>query len=146
MTQQREFYRINETKKVVQGVFYVHGKRVWRKLCSIEEAEFGPNGRRRSERQRSTYLAGLYAEMEKILGVDGPVKRRALPIRQAFQNWIDLSRGIQSERTIKEHYLYVANLFGEMVGNIAIREISVHHVDRFISRLMDRGSANSTIN
>ncbi len=146
MTQQREFYRINETKQIVQGVFYVQGKRVWRMLCLIEQAEFGPNGNRRSDKQRSNFLAGLYAELEKQLGVDGPVKRRAVAVKVAFQNWIDLARGIQAERTITEHYTYTANLFVELVGNFSIRDISVHHMDQFVSKLMDRGLANSTIN
>ena len=103
MTSQREYYRINAPKGIVQGVFYIHGKRVWRKLCSIDEAEFLPSGRRRSEKQRGTFLAGLYAEIEKQLDVDGPKKRRALPIKEAFQAWIDLAQGIQSPRTVKEH-------------------------------------------
>ena len=85
MTQQTEFYRINQEKMIVQGVFYVNGRRVWRKLCSFDEAEFLPSKRRRSEKQRSTFLAALYADMEKQLGVDGPKKRRATPIKETFR-------------------------------------------------------------
>lgn len=67
MISQREYFRVNDKKGIVQGVFYIHGKRVWRKLCSIDVAELLPSGRHRSEKQRATFLAGLYAEGKSVV-------------------------------------------------------------------------------
>ena len=146
MNKQRQYYKFNAAKGIVQGVFYTDGRRLWRKLCAIEEAECHPNGRRRSEQQRANFLAALYAEHEQQLGIQGPRKIRSVGIREAFQNWIDLAQGIQSERTIKEHYAYTANLFVSLVGNFPLKEITIHHIDRFISALIERGNANTSIN
>ena len=143
---QREFFRINEGRGIVQGVFYVHGNRVWRKLCTIDELEFGKSGRRRSERQKDNLMGALYADKERDLEVDGPIKRRGIRLKEALQSWIELNQGIKSPRTIREHYAHAGNLFVEAVGNIRLTDVSIHDLDRFIILLQDRGLAPVSIN
>jgi len=41
---QRELFRKDIARQVITGIFYINGKRVRKKLASLKEAGYGPDG------------------------------------------------------------------------------------------------------
>jgi len=132
----------------LDGVFVIDGKRTFRLLELVKDAERTPRGRLRSEQQVTAYLLKRWdhkrAEMEAELAEshgDG------LTMSQALERWEEWAKteGL-AKTTVELHYRRALDEYQAANGDHPIAEISLSHLDRFKKHLRDRKLAPATIN
>jgi len=129
-------------------VFLIDGRRTFRFLALLEEAERTPRGRRRNERQVLDALLKLWggkrAEMEKELAERAGA---GLTVSQAFTKWKKYARGEGlAETTIALHYERSLRDYFAANPDHPLGEITLTHLDRFKAHLRGKGLAPATIN
>ncbi len=121
-------------------------------LCTYEEFEFRPDGRRRSERERQNLLMRLYPEKlaqlrEKRQRREAEQRKQEVgpPIWEAMQQWLDGEIGPYSRANTLTEYRRTCTLYLEAGGNHPIREFRKHHATQFQTSLQQRDLSEAGI-
>ena len=140
--------RIRYDRGRFDGVFVIDGKRTFRLLELVKDAERTPAGRLRSEQQISDYMLKRWdhkcAEMEAELAEhhgDGLTMSGAL---EKWEEWAK-TEGL-AQTTIDLHYKVALTNYQAANGDHPIAEVSLAHLDRFKKHLRDGKLAPATIN
>lgn len=148
MTRPRVIYQINVQRQIVQGIFEHLGKRVYRRLCTFEEAHISPAGDRLphwTDAQRDAFLNPLWLAMRDALAVLAARHGASGLIAPLWQDFITAAAADRAPGTLA---LYRAARADYLAANEnhPLSAFTLHHVDRFKARCIALKHAPHTIN
>ena len=121
-------------------------------LCSIEEYEFRPTGKRRSEKEKANFLVQKYEsklaelrEKSETRTREEKIKQKGPGINQLMQQWIDNEVSPTCKPITTREYLRTCHLYINFVGNHPVRDFKKHHATKFQTGLQNHGLSEAGI-
>lgn len=120
-------------------------------LCTFEEYNYRPNGRKRSEREQTNLLTKLYEEKlfslreKENYVVEEKKLVNQIPIIKVMQQWIDHEITPYNKPITAKEYMRTCSLYIEIVGDHSIIDFNKQHATVFQSGLQKRGLSNAGI-
>lgn len=147
----RELWRYNQARQIVQGNFYVKGRRVRRKLASFQDAGLNESGLPTTigsdamERHNSL-LIDRYTTIEKEMEINGN-ETTSIPnsFNGLFLEWMDLLYHVRSKRTVQIAALTLRRYL-QAVGEHPIGESDLRKINQFTISLTNLGLGPVTVN
>lgn len=138
MTQQGRIY-LNKDRFIVQGVYYLGKRRIYRRLASFAEAGLAEDGRPlpgSDAAARDALLDGRWAEQGKQLERKPP--KAMLPkgdrMKEALAEWQKAMAPVRSPRTLKIFALMTKEYLAAC-GDHPVADFTLRHYDRFLAAL-----------
>lgn len=121
------------------------------KLCTFDEYNFRPNGRKRTGKEQINFIDKLYEEKlnfllqkEKLIAGEKHLIS-LIPIMELMQHWIDHEISHYNKPITTKEYMRTCSLYIEIVGDHPIIDFKKNHANLFQSGLLKRGLRNAGI-
>ena len=145
----KEQFYFDEKRLTVRGRFYElrqndRSHAPMYNLCTIEECDFRPDGKRRSDREITNFLLRLYQEKlfnlrekEELKRIEKLAEESGVPVQDAMQHWLDHVQEFRNPRTVYEYRL-VCQRYVEIVGNHSVKNVKKFHESLFLNGLKQK--------
>ena len=147
----RELWRYNQARQIVQGNFYVNGRRVRRKLASFLDAGLDDSGLPvttggEAMERHNSLLIDQYTALEKEMKIKGK-ESTSIPnsFMGLFEEWMDLLSHVRSKRTVQIAGLTLRRYL-QAVGEHPIGESYLRKINQFTISLTNLGLGPVTVN
>jgi len=121
-------------------------------LCSIEEYEFRPTGKRRSEKEKANFLVQKYEsklaeirEKAELKTREEKSRAKGPSIKLLMQQWIDNEVSPTCKPITAREYTRTCHLYIDLVGDHLIRDFKKHHATSFQTGLKAHGLSEAGI-
>ena len=136
---QRNRYHRNTSRRIVQGVFYIDGKRFFRRIATFDEAGLLADGTSRDKSDRASRARGRllkrrYRATRLKLLQKHEQKEAGPDVKTLLDEWIASGRISLAAITMRD-YEATAGRYLTTVGNHAMRDFSLRRIDRYVAGL-----------
>ena len=114
-------------------------------LCTIEEYEFRPTGKRRSEKEKANFLVQQYESKLAELREKQELKKQKFekeklgpPVREVMQKWLDHKASFRNPLTVRE-YALTCDRYVKATGDHLIRDFKRHFESDFLQAVKNYG-------